>query len=239
DDRLALFPPAHDGVPSGPGDVWQDPDRASTPPDRGRRRNLVIGIGALAVAVLVVLGFVGVQVTSLFSDRAGPAIVVAAPSGGAEQPQQEPPPPAGPAGIAAVRVVDEVGDRDNSGQAARVIDGNPTTTWSTVTYQQQLPALKPGIGIMASFASAVQLSEVAITSPSAGTRVEVRSAPSADAPVDDTEVIARATLDQDTTVVPLDGSQPVGHVLIWIVGLDGGAGDYSSEVGELEFRRAG
>ena len=241
DDRIALFPPAHDGVPSGPGDVWQDRDRATGAPDPRRRRNLLIGLGVLAVAVLVVLGFVGMQVASLFSDPAGPVIVVAAPEGGAEQigPPVPPVPPAGPAGVAAVRVIDEVGDRDNSDQVTRVIDGNPTTAWSTVTYQQQLPALKPGIGIMASFASAVQLAEVVITSPSAGTRVEVRTAPSADAAVDDTEVIATATLADGITVIPLGGSQAVEHVLVWVVALDGGDGGFSSEIGELEFRRAG
>ena len=33
DDRIALFPPEHDGVPSGPGDVWQDGDRPRAPAD--------------------------------------------------------------------------------------------------------------------------------------------------------------------------------------------------------------
>ena len=43
DDRIALFPPAHDGLPSSPGDVWQDGNRPPDPPDPKRRRNLAIG----------------------------------------------------------------------------------------------------------------------------------------------------------------------------------------------------
>ena len=87
DDRIALFPPEPDGVPSGPGDVWQDGARAHTAPDPARRRKLLVGLAGLAIAVLLVLGFVGSQVGSLFSDgRGAPVIVVdndAAPQPGA------------------------------------------------------------------------------------------------------------------------------------------------------------
>src|SRR6185436_19351939 len=66
DDRIALFPPEPDGVPSGPGDVWQDGTRAHTAADPARRRKLLVGLIGLAIAVLLVLGFVGSQVGSLF-----------------------------------------------------------------------------------------------------------------------------------------------------------------------------
>lgn len=240
DERNALFPPAHDGAPSDPDDVWQD-GRPADPPDPVRRRRLLLGLAALATAVLLVLGYVGMQVTSLFSDPSSPTIVVGpeavdvapAPSGG------EPAPAAGPITVADVRILDDVGDSDNANRVTRVIDGDPGSTWSTVTYRQQLPALKPGVGIMASFVSAVQLSELSITSPSAGTTVEVRSAGSADASVDDTELITETTLTAGTTVVSLEGSQPVEHVLLWITELAPAGDGFSSEVGEVEFRRAG
>ncbi|GAA3249310.1 protein kinase family protein [Pseudonocardia petroleophila] len=242
DERNALFPPAHDGVPSDPDDVWQDRGRPVDPPDPVRRRRLLVGLATLAAAVLLVLGYVGVQVTSLFSDPSTPTIVVGPNAGGSDPPPAADgaaAPVAGPVRVAEVTVVVETGDRDNLNRVSRVIDGDPSSTWSTVTYRQQLPALKPGIGIMASFASAVQLSELSITSPSAGTRVEVRSAPSADASVDDTELITDATLDAGTTVVALDGSQPVEHILLWITELAPSGDGFSSEVGEVEFRRAG
>lgn len=245
DDRTALFPPAHDGVPSSPGDVWQDRGRNVPEPDPLRRRNLLIGLSALAVAVLVVLGYLAVQVTSMFSGPATPTIVVENP-GPAAAPADEPAPapaaadqPGGPAEITSVEVVDDVGDRDNADQVARVVDGDPTTAWSTSTYEQQFPALKPGIGIMVSFASAVQLSEATLTSTSPGTRVEVRAAPTAAAGVADTDLITDAVLGDGETVIELDGSQPVRHVLLWITALEGADGGYASEIGEVEFRRAG
>ncbi len=243
DDRIALFPPAHDGVPSSPGDVWQDRGRAPTAPDPARRRNLTIGLVALAVAVLIVLGYVAVQVTSLFADPAGPAIVVedqgpdASPAPPADD-DADAPQPSGPVVISGATVVDDVGDRDNAGQVGNAVDGDPSTAWGTSTYDQQFPALKPGVGIMVSFDTAVQLADVTITSPSPGTEIEVRVSPSADAGVEDTDVIGDATLDDGATAVDLDGSQPVQHVLVWITGLADADG-FTSEIAEIEFGRAG
>src|SRR5690606_39368224 len=52
DDRMALFPPADDGVPSSPEDVWQDRGHAVTPPDPQRRRKMTIALTSLGAAVL-------------------------------------------------------------------------------------------------------------------------------------------------------------------------------------------
>jgi hypothetical protein len=241
DDRMALFPPAHDGVPSSPGDVWQDRGRTVTPADPQRRRKMTIALTALGAAVLMVLGYLGVQLGAMFVESGGPPIVV---EGEPVQPDQgQPqiaPAPAGPAvGGLAVEVYDEGGDPDNAGRAARIIDHDPATAWGTSTYYQQFPAYRPGIGIMVSFASAVQLSELTIDSPSRGTVVEIRSAPSIDSPLSDTEKIGEVTLGNGSTPVSLAGSQPVEHVLLWITKLSGGDSAYSSEISEVEFRRAG
>lgn len=251
DDRIALFPPAHDGVPSDPGDVWQDSNRPSTPADPKRRRNLLVGLAALATAVLLVLGYLGIQLGSVFSDAGKPPIVVAtaapqtpteAPAAG---PDAAPPPPApvpatgGIAAAAGVEVYDRSGDRDNAGRVSRVIDGNPQSGWNTFTYKQQFPALKPGVGLMVSFASAVQLSELTIQSPSPGTVVQVRSAPSSEAGLDDTTQIGEITLGDGATPVSLSGSQPVTHVLVWITKLGGPQGENRSVINELQFSRAG
>jgi hypothetical protein len=251
DDRIALFPPVHDGLPSSPGDVWQDSNRPPPPPDPKRRRKLAIGMSALGAAMVVVLGYLGLQLTSVFSDGGRPAIVVSGPApagspagpGGPVAPQPDeraaPPPAGGPAVAAGVEVYDRSGDRDNNGRVSRVIDGNPSSGWNTFTYKQQFPALKPGVGIMVSFASAVQLSELTIDSPSPGTVVQVRSAPSAEAEFPDTTQLAEVTLGDGATPVSLDGSQPVTHVLVWITKLGGNAGQNRTEINELQFQRAG
>lgn len=246
DDRLALFPPAHDGVPSGPGDVWQDRDRAVAPVDPEQHRKLMIGLAALGAAVLVVLGYLGVQLSGMFGDGGGPPIIVgaapvAAPAAApAPSPAPEPAATGPTAAVAGAEVYDDSGDRDNAGRISRVIDGSASSSWRTFVYKQQFPALKPGVGIMVSFASAVQLAELTVTSPSTGTVVQIRSAPSADAAFEDTVPITEATLDAGVTPVSLGGSQPVSHVLVWITKLGGGGDDgYVTQVDELQFRRAG
>jgi hypothetical protein len=136
-------------------------------------------------------------------------------------------------------VYDKAGDRDNAGRVSRVIDGDPATGWKTYSYRQQFPALKPGVGIMTSFASPVQLSTLAIESISPGTEVEIRAAPSPDAALADTLVLARATLDDGVTTVSLADSQPAQYVLVWITRLGGGGSDNSTEIREVSFRRVG
>lgn len=236
EDRAALFPPEHDGVPAAPGDVWQAKTRGPAPRDPRSRRKLTIGVSVLAVLVLGVLGYLGVQVGSMFGEPSAPAIVVGSDSASAV--------PGGPADSVPItgvslEVFDRTGDRDNADEVDRAIDGDPRTTWSTYTYRQQLPALKPGVGLMASFAGVEQLSQLTIASPSAGTVVEIRSAPSADADLEDTTVLTRQTLESGTTTISLADSQPVQHLLVWITTLSGGGDAHVSQVDEIVFYRAG
>jgi hypothetical protein len=238
-DRMALFPPADDGVPSDPGDVWQDRGRAVPPPDPKRRRKLAIALSALAAAVLLVGGYIAIQVGSVFFGGNTPPIVV---GGAPAAPPNVTPAAPGQGGIAAVagvEVYDTVGDHDNAGRVSRVIDGNLGSGWSTFSYKQQFPALKPGVGVTVSFATAVQLSELTIQSPSAGTVIQVRSAPTPDAPFNETVPITQVTLGDGSTPVSLAGSQPVTHVLLWITKLSGGGDNYVSEIDEVRFLRAG
>ncbi|MGD9990072.1 protein kinase family protein, partial [Pseudonocardia sp.] len=244
DDKNALFPPVHDGLPPDPGDVWQDSSRRRPPADHDRRRKLMIGLGVLAVGVVVVLGYLGLVLGSVFGDSGGaPKIVVNAPAatGGAVAGGGPPQPQAATSAVAAagVEVYDTTDDPDNSGRISRVIDGNPQTSWRTYAYRQQFPALKPGVGIMVSFASAVQLSSLTVDSPSDGTVVQIRSAPSADSDFADTVPIADATLTSGITPVSLSQSQPVQHVLIWITKLGRADGQNMTEINEVTFQRAG
>jgi hypothetical protein len=184
-------------------------------------------------------------VGSLFVDsRGAPVIVVgndAPPAAAGAPAPAAPPAPAGgaPVAVAGIEVYDPTGDADNSGRVSRIIDGNVDSNWRTFEYKQQFPALKPGVGIMVSFASAVQLTAVSIVSPSPGTVIQVRSAQTADAALDDTTVVAEGTLGDGGTQISLAGSQPVTHVLLWITKLGGGGSANITQINEVQFLRAG
>ncbi len=238
EDEAALFPPLRDGAPSEPDDVWQDEDRIPDGRrDPARRRNLMIGLAVLGVGVLIVLGYLGVQLGSLFGESGGSPPVVVGPQAPAAAAPVE---PGGRAPVTNVSfsVFDPTGDGDNGNTVNRVTDGDPASVWKTQEYRQQLPALKPGVGLMASFVSTEQLADLTIDSPSPGTVVEVRSAPTADAALADTVPITTVTLQQGRTTVPLASSQPTQHLLLWITKLGGGGSTYASEIGEVTMDRA-
>lgn len=184
----------------------------------------------------------------------GPAGAAPAPAGAVQGPAVPPPapavdgavpglgiPPVGSSGLvqpAATMVFDPSGDPDNTGRVSRAVDNDPSSSWSTYIYRRPFPALKPGVGLLVSFASPVQLSQLTITSPSRGTRIEVRSAPGPDTTLAQTVPVATAALDNDVTTVPMAGSQPVQHVLLWITQLGGGGDENVTEISDIRFERA-
>ncbi len=227
-----LLPPIDDGPPDA-DELWREEPPPELPDEAKRRRRLRIGLLSLGAALLVVAVYIGLQIAVLFGNPDNPGTLVVGPIGGASAPG-----PSERVSVAGAQVFDNTGDRDNAGRVSAVVDGNPATAWRTFTYRQQFPALKPGVGVMVSFASPVQLSDLAIWSSSRGTELELRAAPSADAALAATVPITRVTLRPGTTEVALGDSQPVNHVLVWIVKLGGGGDQHASEISELVFRRA-
>lgn len=229
-----LRPVVHsdDEGPGGP--VW-----TTRPPvqDKNRRRKLAIGVTALAVATVAVLAWVGMMLIDFFGDDSGPAgeTVVVQPSNDPGGSQPPPPVAADPITPAEVQVFNIEGTPDNPRRVSNAVDGNPETVWKTDTYKQPFPALKPGIGIMASFAESVRFATVAIESPSADTIVQIRVSPSPAPKIEETTVIGEATLQGGRTEIQLTNAEPSQYVLVWITQL--GEGN-KSELSEVQFIRA-
>jgi hypothetical protein len=213
--------------------------------DDGRRRKLAIGVTALTVATVGVLAWVGMQLISFFgSDTVPVAQTIAtappAPNGG-DSPQANPPPapkPAGPVEPTKVAVYSVKGDKDNPRNVNRITDGNPKTTWNTATYRKPFPAVKPGIGVLTTFEQATKMAMVTIDSPSEGTVVEIRSAPSATAKFEETKVIGTATLVNGKTEIAVTSTDPAQYVLVWITKLGGTETANATQIREIEFQRA-
>lgn len=221
--------------------LWHSVDDSDQlAPDR--RRKLAIGLGVLAVAVVVVVAWIGLQVMDFLRSDGGtaPTIAVAQPSGGA-QPTGSNKPPAQLATVrpAEVSVFDPTGDPDNPNKVNRVIDGNAGSSWKTYDYKQPFPALKPGVGVMASFVEPIKLGTVIVDSPSTGSKIEVRAAPSGEAKLNQTKVIGQITLGNGRTEIKINTDQANQHILLWITALSTEGGRNATELGELTFLRAG
>jgi hypothetical protein len=228
-----------DNVAARPDDettVW-----TTRPPvqDRSRTRKLAIGVSALGVATVGVLIWIGTLLVGFFSDdtsgATGPTADVTATQPAESQANNAPPQPAGPIQPATVEVYNVKGEADNPRRANSAVDGNAKTAWKTSKYKQQFPSFKPGIGLISSFAEPVQLATVTIESPSAGTIVEVRTAPSDNPKLDECRVIGEATLNAGSNEIQLENAEPTQWVIVWITKL--GEGNVS-EITELGFTRA-
>ena len=227
----------------------ESPDAETTvwttrPPaeDKSRKRKLAIGVSVLGAATLAVLIWIGTLLVGFFSDDTsagtGPTAVATPPPGpgnGNTPANNAPPQPAAPIKPAAVVVYNVKGDPDNAKRAKDAVDGSAKTGWKTSKYKQPFPALKPGIGLMASFAEAVKFASIGIDSPSEGTKVQIRTAPSDKPDLDDTKVIGEATLSAGHTDIKLAAAEPSQFVIIWITQLADGN---QSELTEVTFVRA-
>lgn len=251
EDDAVLLPVLEDGQtidPDDAGEVWHDDAAPEPAQDPARRRNLRIGVTALVVATLAIIGFVAFQIVSVVAGggASAPPIVVIpaetaapAPAPGAPSPQPAAPAaaPGGPVQLSSVAVYSPAGDPDNPTRIDQAADNNDSTTWSTSEYRQQLPALKPGIGMMTTFTAPSTVSAVTVRSPSPGTRIEVRSAPAANVPLAQTQLLGTGTVVGNELRITLQPAPPTGNLLLWITGLGQQDGRYVSELAEVVVER--
>jgi len=209
--------------------------------DKQQKKKLWISVGVLALATLTVIVWLSVQIVGFFSDEpskgGGPTVVINQPgSNGQTVPA---PAPAGPVQPGSIGVYDVTNQPDNANQASRAVDNNVSTFWRTDNYFQQFPTMKPGLGLMGSFAEPVRLASITITSPSKMTHVEIRVASSPDAPLEETKIIGVADLSDGQTQIQLNEHEPTSHVLIWITQLSNtGSGKNQTEIREVLYTRA-
>lgn len=236
-EQTEFMRPVVPGTEDDDGPVW-----TTRPPvrDKSRRRKLAVGVTVLAIATVGVLAWVGMTLIDFFGDEGGSGgtvVVSASPETGSQTESQPPPAqPAGPLKPAGVTEYNPEGEEDNPEDAGNVTDGDPETLWKTDKYQQQLPALKPGLGVLASFAEPARFTSVAVESPSPGTFVEIRTASSPDPELAETTVVAKGELQGGRTEFELpDDVEPSQYLVVWITKL--GEGNQSS-IAEVEFIRA-
>ncbi|ORI19661.1 peptidoglycan biosynthesis protein MviN [Rhodococcus sp. 1168] len=243
-DKTDLMPALRLGqrAPGASGHSLADPEEIAAQQLRSKRTNIaLVVLGALTV---IVLGFAGYWLfTFLAGDSSDEPLTqqdfglttsaTAPATPGAED--VAPPATAAPTAIDSVEVFSPQGSADNARSAGNAIDGDPSSTWSTDAYFQPFPSLKEGVGLLATLPSSKVLTSAFVNSPSPGTVVEIRSAPSDSASLSDTTVIGQATLGNGVTDIPLTVSEPTTHVLLWITGLGNDGGRNQSTIADFGF----
>ena len=170
-------------------------------PTRSRVPFVVVGclvLAALATALLVVV----------LPPGAGTPTTARSPTSGAS----------GRPTVAGVRPFDPEADgRENNGQLASLVDGNPATTWSSDRYNLRpvFGNLKKGVGVVLALDRPVRLGSLRVRSPSKAwaAQVYVAAAPAGTLAAWG-QPVARASGVQGDLEVDLDGKSG-GAVLVW------------------------
>ncbi|MGW6726859.1 murein biosynthesis integral membrane protein MurJ [Nocardia sp. NPDC055029] len=234
-------------VASGP-DSLADPELLAAERDRSKRMMwIMVGLGVLAALVVGILIWWMVSIFApgasdkpldeqinigLTSSVAPPA---AAPPAG-----QTPaaPPTSFPVPVTGAAVFSPEGTPDGAATAGAVLDQNTATVWHTDQYFQQFPALKKGVGLLATLPTPAKLTNVSITSPSAGSTVEIRTSPTEAPTLDQTQLIGSAKLGDGVTDIAVQTDQAARFVLVWITGLANSGGQFQTEIADVRFDAA-
>lgn len=250
DQKTDLIPVLRLGQrpPSAPDETLADPELLAAEKERSQRMMwILVGLGVLAALVVGVIIWWLLSVFApgtsseplneqnnigLTTSASAPAVPGAAvtPSGAAEG--------GVPVPVTGVMVFSPEGTPDNVGSIGAVLDNNPGTVWRTDNYFQQFPALKKGVGVLATLGSPSKLTKVIIESPSPGTVVEIRTSPTAAPTLDQTQLIGSATLAAPITEIAVNADQPARYVLIWITTLGSNGGQQQTSIAELRFEAA-
>ncbi|MCL2534827.1 MAG: peptidoglycan biosynthesis protein MviN, partial [Nocardiaceae bacterium] len=238
--RLGQRPPGSDSH------ALADPEAVAAEKQKSNRTLIaLVSLGALTVLVLALIGWwlanllTGGNSDEPLTNQNLGLTTSAEASESAAAPTTVPPPPAsGPVKPVSAAVFSPQGTPDNAANAGLAIDGNPATVWNTDAYFQPFPALKPGIGLMVTLPDAAKLTSVQITSPSPGTQVEIRTAPSPNTSLDQTRVIGNATLQNGVTDIPVKSDGATKNVLVWITDLSTTGGKNQSGIAEVSFTAA-
>ncbi|WP_040339261.1 protein kinase family protein [Candidatus Blastococcus massiliensis] len=209
----------------------------------GRHKLVVFGLPVLALLVVIGLAWwVGTSVLSVAdSVDEGSTPSVSVPTV-AETDEGDPAVAGDPVDIQSAEVFDPEGDGEpeNDGDVELTYDGDPATTWSTLTYRGS-PAfgnLKPGVGILYDLGAVQSLGGVTIESPVPGATVEIRTGETPAGNLDGFDTVAAGTL-EGTSDLQFDEPVEAQYVLLWVTGLVDGGDGFTARIGEITVRSAG
>ncbi len=131
---------------------------------------------------------------------------------------------------------------DNPQKAGLAIDGNPDTSWPTVTYRDAVPFpdFVEGEGLLLHLSEPTALSAVTIDLSSAGTEVQIRSSPTEDPAklADTTELTPTTPLQPGHNRIEVHDRTETSNVLVWISKLGTTDGQSRTSISEITLQAA-
>ncbi|MGB3356777.1 MAG: serine/threonine-protein kinase [Mycobacterium sp.] len=212
-DEVGIFPaatpPQRRSSPPSTTARWE----TETAPRRGRARLAVV---AALVGVIVVVAGAVVWFTDGFGLWTRPGPILTPESVTVFAPDSAP---------------------DNPQEAELAIDGDPDTSWSTVTYRDAVPFPNfiEGQGLMLHLSEPAALGAVTIDLSSTGTEVQIRSSPT-ETPAslaDTAELTPATTLQPGENRIEVDDATETSNVLVWISTLGTTDGQSRTEISEI------
>ncbi|GAB3009729.1 putative peptidoglycan biosynthesis protein MviN [Mycobacterium bourgelatii] len=223
--------------------------RESTPRPVGlfgsRRRNLIVGATAAAAIILVALLLLASVLNKMFDfggglngDRLGLNTETSSAAGEPETPTI----PGNRVKPTKVTVFSPDGEPDAPADAGLVIDGDPSTAWQTDPYTDAVPFpnFKNGLGLLLQLPQPTVVGAVTIDISSTGTKVEIRSSPTASpTKLSDTSVLTPATpLKPGHNTIPVKSTTETSNLLVWITTLGTTDGKSQAAISEITVQAA-
>lgn len=229
------------GGPRGGGPEYWPFERDEEPPRPSQDRHE--GRGWLRTAVVVgLLLLTALAVVVAFSLGRGGSLPIVGDQGPEESPSATA--SSQPLRIAAVTDVDPPpgNGEENAGTVGNAVDGDPATSWTTVTYYNRpdLGGLKSGVGLMLDLGSDQQVGSLSVQLGQAGTSFSVYAAPegvtAAPSGPDAMQQVASADDAGQRATVELEGTPTTRFVLLWLTSLPAVPDGYRGEVAEVQLR---
>jgi hypothetical protein len=223
DGPTSVALPRPDAAPQGAppaGPRFRSPPPPLAP--AGRRWLVPALVTAVVVVTLAVVGVIFVQSDTgrrvLDTSTGDTSPVTAQPISISRTQSFDPPPGSG---------------TEHDSELPALVDGDPTTTWSTERYDGSLASLKPGVGVALVLDARHKLGQLKVTSPSRGWTAQAMVADGSRSTLQEwgAPVATKRGIGTGTTSFDL-GGRTGSAVLLWITDL--GDGNPSVSIGELQ-----
>lgn len=199
------------------------------------RTAVVVGVVLLTLVAMAVAFTLGRQDGSVLSGITG---------GEEQEPSQTTETPSQRIRVASVEDFDPEGDPadENPEDAPNAVDGDPATTWGTVTYRNRpdLGGLKAGVGLMLDLGQEREVGAVTVRFATGPTSLEVYAAPrgATEFPtgVPEMERVAAQADAPERASLDLEPRPTTRYLLVWLTELPAAEGGYRGEIAEISVR---